>query len=129
MTPTELALNHMGLHSPFVSVVMCALQVDSRTAHGPCVVVAYSPTAPTLRITLPVTAPEGEAVDDGSTGIDLDAAEDASQGPIVRTTHVCLCSQRPAAVCSLGASVFVEVRHAQTQGPGTVCRRSCGVRL
>lgn len=54
-------------------------QVDSRTPHGPCVVVAYSPTSPSLRITLPPANNDGEGVEEGA-GIDLDAAEDASQG-------------------------------------------------
>ncbi len=76
-------------------VFMCVLvtQVDTRSPHGSCVVVAYSSTSPTLRITLPVSD-EGEGGEDGPGTVDIDAAEETA-------TQVCVCDLRACGLCVL----------------------------
>ena len=78
---------------PCVFVVVTVAQVDTRSPHGSCVVVAYSSTSPTLRITLPAVSDEGDGGEDGPGTVDIDAAEETA-------TQVCM-----SAICVHVASL------------------------
>ena len=90
-------------------VFMCVLvtQVDTRSPHGSCVVVAYSSTSPTLRITLPAISDEGEGGEDGPGTVDIDAAEETA-------TQVCVCDFCAYGLCE--ASVWPLVCVAACRG-------------
>ena len=64
-------------------IAVTVTQVDTRSPHGSCVVVAYSSTSPTLRITLPAVSDEGDGGEDGPGTVDIDAAEETA-------TQVCM---------------------------------------